>query len=311
MTALEQAIVNAATPDVINTLRQDLSQRLTAVEARTAGESGDAVTSLGDSLSSQAKQLTAVSARLATLEAAIGNSARLEDLSKRLNMLEGRTAEANSVLALSDRVTVLETTARRTMVEQSANVALLMAIAQWREAMLAGHPFALELQTAKALAARAGNIVIDDADFAETAARGVPTTAELVRRFGPTAAATVRAGAIPDDTAAWYRRILDRIFAIVTVRRLDGDAAGVSVSAILARAERRLAEGNLGAVVDEMNGLTGNAANAAASWLALAKARVAGEAAAASAATKALAGLAANDKALDQSAPNPPPAGGQ
>jgi uroporphyrinogen-III synthase len=233
---------------------------------------------------------------LATLEAAIGNSARLEDLSKRMNMLEGRSAEAHSVLALSDRVTALETTARRTMVEQSSSIALLMAVSQWREAMLAGRPFTLELQTTKALAARVGDVTIDDSGFADAAVRGVPTLADLQRQFGPAAAAAMRASAVPEGTSAWYRRILDRVLSIVTVRRLDGDAAGMSTAAVLARAENRLNTGDLAAAVAEMDNLTGAPATAAQAWQTQAKARVAAERAAADVATKAVATVAAAGK---------------
>ena len=68
---------------------------LTVVETLQAleqgGGAGDAsVLSLSQSLSSQAQQLTAVSARLATLEAAIGNTARVEDLGNRIVILEGK-----------------------------------------------------------------------------------------------------------------------------------------------------------------------------------------------------------------------------
>ena len=292
--ALERGPGNPVSPDGLNAATQALAQRLAAIESRAGGAGGgEAVTSLGDSLSSQAEQLTAVTARLATLEAAIGNSARLEDLSKRLNMLEGRSAEANSVLALSDRVTVLETTGRRTLVEQSGNIAMLMAVAQWREAVLAGRPFAVELEIAKMLAVRAGGQSIDDGGFAEFAARGIPTLQELERRFGPAAAAVMRAGAIPDGAGAWYRRILDRIFSIVTVRRLDGEAAGTSISAVLARAKLRLTGGDLAAAVVEMNSLSATVAKTAAPWLADAKARVAAEKAAADATTMAVAAVAA------------------
>lgn len=302
---LEQEAVNTVTPDALNKAKAELAQRLAAVEGRPAGTEDGAVTSIGDSVSSQAKQLAAVSARLATLEAAIGNSARLEDLSKRMNMLEGRSAEAHSVLALSDRVTALETTARRTMVEQSANIALLMSVSQWREAMLAGHPFTLELQTTKALAARVGDVTIDDSGFADAAARGVPTLADLQRQFGPAAAAAMRASAVPEGTSAWYRRILDRVLSIVTVRRLDGDAAGMSTAAVLARAENRLNTGDLAAAVAEMNNLTGAAATAAQAWQTQAKARVAAERAAADVATKAVAAVAAAGKAPEKDAPTP------
>jgi uroporphyrinogen-III synthase len=306
---LEQEAVNTVTPEALNTAKQEIAQRLSALETKAGvAQDGEAVTSLGESLSSQAKQLTTVSARLATLEAAIGNSARLEDLSNRLNMLEGRTAEAHSVLALSDRVTALETTARRTMVEQSANIALLMAVGQWRDALQAGRPFALELQTAKALAAKIGAATIDDSAFVATASKGLPTFADLQRQFGPAAAAAMRASAMPEGTSAWYRRILDRMLAIVTVRRLDGDAAGTSTAAILARAEARLNEGNLAAAVREMEGLSGDAAMAATAWQTQAKARVAAESAASDTTTQTVAAIAAADAAPATSATTTPSA---
>jgi uroporphyrinogen-III synthase len=306
---LEQEAVNTVTPDALNAAQQDLTQRLAALEARTASPDG-AVTSIGESVSSQAKQLAAVTARLATLEAAIGNAAQLDDVSKRLTMLEGRAAEAQSVLALSDRVTALETTARRTMVEQSSNIALLMAVSQWREALLAGHPFALELQTTKALAARV-DVTVDDSAFADAATRGVPTLADLQRQFSPAAAAAMRASAVPDGTSAWYRRILDRVLSIVTVRRLDGDAAGMNTAAVLARAENRLNAGDLAAAVAEMENLTGAAAIAAQAWQTQAKARVAAERAAADVATKAVAAVAAAGKAQEADAPKAPTSGGR
>ncbi len=287
---LEQKTVGGVTPDALNV----------AKDAR-----GEAVTSLSDSVSSQAKQLAAVSARLATLEAAIGNAARLEDLSKRLNMLEGRSAEAHSVLALSDRVTALETTGRRTMVQQSGSIALLMATAQWREAVLTGRPFAAELETVKALAAR-NDLPIDDSGFADMAARGLPTLQELQRQFGPTAAAATRASAIPDSASAWYRRILDRILSIVTIRRLDGDAAGTSTSAVLARAEQRLTESNLAAATREMEALQGGAATAASAWLSAAKMCVAAEKATTDITTKAVAALTAASKMPGGPAPSAP-----
>lgn len=302
---LEQEAVNTVTPDELAAAKQEIAQRLAALEGRAGTADSGAVTSMGDNLSSQAKQLAAVSARLATLEAAIGNSARLEDLAKRMNMLEGRSAEANSVLALADRVTSLETSARRTIIEQSTNIALLMAVAQWREAVLAGHGFALELETVKALAARSGAMTLDDAGFAASAARGLPTLAELQRRFNPAAAAAMRASAIPDSTAPWYRRILERMLAIVTVRRLDGDAAGTSTAAVLARAEKRLSEGDLTAAVNETNGLSGAAATAAAPWLSDAKARVAVEQAASEATTRAVAAVAAGGKTAEPAPPAP------
>ncbi len=301
LAVLEKQAGSVVTTDALGTATRELERRLQATESRGSGAAGE-------DLPNQPRQLAAVAARLAALEATLGSSGRLQELNDRMKMLESRSAEANSVLALSDRVAAIEATDRQAIVEQSAHVAFLLAVAQWREAILAGHPFALELETVKALAQRAGGPAVDDRGFADSAVRGIPTLAALQRSFGPAAAAAVRASAIPDDTSAWYRRILDRILSIVTVRRLDGNAAGTSTSAILARAEQRLGEGNLTTAVAEMSGLSGSAAQAAASWLADARARVAAEQAAAEATTRAVAGLVADGSAGERP---PVPAGGR
>ncbi len=255
---------------------------LTVVETLQAleqgGGAGDAsVLSLSQSLSSQAQQLTAVSARLATLEAAIGNTARVEDLGNRIVILEGKSADAASVLTLSDRVAALEDISRRAIAEQTAEVALLMAAAQLREAVVAGRPFEIELETTKALAAHVLDTSIEDEGFAAYAARGVPSLSALQRRFDETAARVVRAEMIPEGANGWLRQSLDRLMSIVTVRRVDGTPAGNSASAVLARSENRLLTGNIAGAAVEMTALTGAAAEAAAPWLADASARIAAD----------------------------------
>jgi hypothetical protein len=297
--AIAPVTTPSTTPDVaavsarLALLEQQLAQHITTVASQPgAAGSAEAVTSLSGSLSNQAQQLAAVTARLSTMEAAIGNVARLEELSREIKMLEAKSAQANSVLALSDRVTALETTARQAVVAHTSNIALLLAVAQWRDAVAGGRPFALELETAKAVAARTASTPINDAGFADYAKRGLPPLPELQRRFGETAAAVVRADAMPDAASSWVNRVMERLLTIVTIRRTDGEVAGDSVSAILARAERRVKEGNLAGAVEEMSALQGQAATAAAPWLGPAKARVAAEQSMSEATTRAVAALA-------------------
>lgn len=294
--AAEQVLPNSVDSDALTVLETELTNRIRALEQ--GGGAGDAsVISLGDSLSSQARQLAAVSARLATLEAAIGNSARLEDLNNRLIILEGKSADAASVLTLSNRVASLEETSRRAVAEQTAEVALLMATAQLREAIIAGRPFAAELETAKALSTRVLNTNIKDQEFAAYAARGIPSLTTLQRRFDETAAQTVRAAAIPDGASGWIRQSLDRLMSIITVRRVSGDVAGSGVSSILARAENRLSTGDIAGAAVEMATLPGAAAEAAAPWLADARARVAADRAITATLGKAMALMAVDERA--------------
>ena len=70
--------------------------------------------------------------------------------------------------------------------------------------------------------------------LAAYAAAGLMTLPDLRDRFDAAAAAAVRAAAVPDDTAGWLRRILDRVMSLATIRRVDGDER-------LARADGRRA----------------------------------------------------------------------
>ena len=280
--ALEAKTAGAASTADLAALRQSLA-------AQPPAGTGDAPTN--ESLANRGRQVAALTARLSTLEAAIGNAARLDEMNKRLGALEGKSAEAASVLALSDRVNALETAARSTANAQATAVAYVMALGQWQNALASGRPFALELETAKALARR-GRGALDDSGFAPFAAAGLPTLVELRGRFDAAAAAAVRAAAVPDDTASWLRRMLDRIMSIATIRRVDGDVEGNSAWAIVARAESRLGQNDLTGAVTEMESLRGSAAEAAASWVAPARARVTAEHTLSEATTKAIAAVA-------------------
>jgi uroporphyrinogen-III synthase len=236
-------------------------------------------------------EIAALSARIAALEAQAGNS-KVDELGQRVTNLEGRSANANSVLALADRVDALEKSNREAAAAQVTAVALLTAVDQLHDALAAGRPFALELETAKALAGR-GGITLDDQGFASFARTGIPTLSELQRRFDRESAAVIRASLLPEGRSSWLRRVLDKLMSIVTIRRTDGEADGNSASAVLARTEHKLAAGDLAGAAGEMDALSGAAAQAAADWLAAAKARVAAERAISDASAKAIGALAA------------------
>ena len=290
------------TPSVANTgeldaLRREFADRLDSIEQRE-GLDDSSVVSLSDTISSQARQLAAVSARIATLEAAIGNSARLEDLNNRIAVLEGRSADAASVLSLSNRVANLEDVSRRAVAEQTAEVALLMATSQLREALITGRPFSSELETTKALSERVLDITLNDAAFMTYATRGIPSVSELQNQFGEIAAQAVRAAAIPDGTSGWLRQSLDRLLSIITVRRVSGDVAGNSATAIVARAESRLDSGDIAGAITELGALAGAAAEAANPWLSFARARVAANQEITTITNKVLASMALEERSV-------------
>jgi uroporphyrinogen-III synthase len=272
-----------------------LEGRTTADTAAKAAPNGDTPAGpAGDTPGNQARQMAALTARVAALEGALGNASHLDELKRRVDALEDKSAAASSVLALSDRVTTLETTSRNAVAEQTVRVALVMAIAQWRDALAEGRPFALELENVKALADRATQSLpmLDDKRFVPLAPAGIATTAELKERFDDTASQVLRAAAVPGGFEGFWGRALERILSIVTIRRADGVVAGNDPSAILARTGAFLKDGNLPAAVTEMEQLKDSPAAAAQTWLDEARARVAAERAVADATNKAVSLLA-------------------
>lgn len=264
LNALEQRPVGAGTDaEAI----KKITERLAALEtSNTAAGAIDAQDGLGTSVTNQARQLANVTARVATLEAAIGNIAKLEDLATRLTSLEGKSAEANSVLALADRLAALE---KRDAV---AATALVLATAQLRDAVTSGKPYAMELETVSQLATRA-DVAFDTASLKEAAAKGLVRDDTLKNSFASVATQAVRAGVLPDTSAGWFRRALDRVYGIVSLRPF-GSTEGTTPGAIVARAELALNNDNLPGAVAELETLTGASLEAIAPWLAQAKARV-------------------------------------
>ncbi len=99
------------------------------------------------------------------------------------------------------------------------------------------------------------------ADYART---GVPSESQLRARFPDVVTEVLRAEAAGADQN-WFWRALGRIRAIVTIRR-QGNLVGGSAEAVLARAEAAVAAADFGRAADELDGLSGAAAEAATGW---------------------------------------------
>ncbi len=98
----------------------------------------------------------------------------------------------------------------------------------------------------------------------------------------------VRAAVLPIEEG-WWQETLRRLGSVVTVRRESGEVAGDSPSAVLARAEGRLTDGNLAAAVRELEQLDGPEAEVAQNWLNDARARLEAERALSALSTLAIA----------------------
>jgi hypothetical protein len=143
----------------------------------------------------------------------------------------------------------------------SRQVGLALAAGQLRDAVNRGQPFLAELQALER---------IGESDPAALAAlrplaeRGVPMAADLNARFRGVAREVARAGAA-DAGQPWWKRALQRLTALVSIRRV-GVVTGEEADAIAARAEVRMGNGDVAGALAELEALSGGAAQAAAAW---------------------------------------------
>jgi uroporphyrinogen-III synthase len=224
-----------------------LDARLAALEARPAAD---------PALAAQLAALAAENRRL---------TAELAGLQGEIARLQGGAAES-----AGDRAGLRRAERR-------------LALAQLREALAAGRAYTGELGVLRDLA---GDGAPAEAFAALTpfAPSGIETLDSLARRF-PDIANAVVAAARSDAVPGVAGELLQRAQSFLSVRRV-GDVPGDSPSARVARAETRLAAGDLAGAVAALDGLQGQPGAAPAlPWLDVARRRLAAE--------RALAALAA------------------
>jgi hypothetical protein len=252
-----------------------LGERLDAVDGRF-GTLGDRL----GAVEAKAGEVTpeALTKRLAALERAFGVAAEevadAQDLRGETEALGRRTAALDDRLeALTARLEALEELG---MARAAPEEALVVMVDRLGEALRGSDPYVDALTAVRALAAEDAALT-DPLDLlAPGAAGGVATVAELRQRFAAQAGVILRAER-GDEPSGWIDLALDRLADLISVRRV-GEIEGEGAEARVARAEARLAAGDLAAAVAEVKGLDGAAAEAASGWLAAAEMRLAAEA---------------------------------
>jgi hypothetical protein len=287
-----------------------LEQRLAALESAPAGAPADAggeaaadggTAALQQAVSALQKQLAGLAARvpedaanrLSQLDQRLGTAeqaesrlgqlaASVDQLTQKLAADEQRTGELASQLgALDERVGGAESRLQTAASNRERAAALALIVGQLEAAIEEGRPYATQLQ---ALTAMTQDATGSDAAGDETirqavgalepgAANGVPGIAALRQSFRPVANEIVHAARAP-ETDNLLNRATDNLMRLVTVRPVGDDVRGESADARVARAEAALDKGDLGAAVAEPGQLEGRAAEAAAGWLAQARARL-------------------------------------
>ncbi|MEM8987323.1 MAG: mitofilin family membrane protein [Pseudomonadota bacterium] len=304
MKALEGRLLQLETQleSSYGTATDSLSDRLSAVEAASARAAKDATQALataaagGDEAAAEnvANRLSEIEAALSAVERSDGGklandlaSFKTEfenyreargGIDERMQSFEdGRAAFEEEMAAraealesagesLSARVAKLESV---DIAAQARRVAVAVALTNLTQEALNGRPYARQLDILKQYAP--DNPAVED--LSAYANRGLPSLARLKNDFRIVTRAVDRADA-KENAAGPFGRLWANFLSLFTVRQI-GEMEGETAEAILARAERRMAEDDLPAAVRELDNLTGAPAEAAADWLARAKTRLA------------------------------------
>lgn len=166
--------------------------------------------------------------------------------------------------ALEARVATLESAQARTM--DAAAAALASALLA--EAAESSRPFAAELAALE----RVLPMSPDALALRSLAESGAPTRAALAADFDDAAARAAVAARDPGEGAGFFARLTHALSAIVTIRRV-GSTVGDRPDAVLARAERQVADGDIDGALRMLSALPAGAQEAMSAWRAGAERR--------------------------------------
>jgi len=281
-----QSAVSALTRRV-----DQLDSRLATIEKRPAPPIPDtdainsAVSALGrrvDQLEAAAKPdlgplragVQQLEQRLAAIETQSASRIASEAVaSKDMEQVLSRLGKADGDLA--DRVAELEREAQsQNKDELRADGMLALLLGQMREAIERGRPFPTEFDAFIRLA-RDSNLAAAAQPLAEPARSGEASRAVLVKGLAELAGRMAVASE-PSAQSDWREQTLARLRGLVTIRRIDG-SSGTGSEGAVSTAQTALARGDLAGAVAALESLTGADAEAARSWLLMARQRLAAE----------------------------------
>jgi hypothetical protein len=258
-------------------LARALEKRLGTFDERLA-ELADADRRLAEQIASAAEAEGAGGADLAALADRIARAeAGLEAARAKAAAADVEPALAalrDELATLKARLDALETSLASAP-SQGRRQALVLAVGQLGVAVAAGRPYRAELDRLAPFAGEDNEIKTALEVLKASAAEGLASPAALRRSFRPLAGAILRAGQAPPPEG-WLARTGKRLTSLVTIRR-TGDFEGSDENAVVNRAERSLAEGDLQAAERALAELQGAAAEVTADWRRAAAARIAAD----------------------------------
>ncbi len=247
------------------------------VDGTDTGAAGTGtVAGSGDgALAGEVASLRASLADLTTrIESLSGETAEITDLKSRLGDLDSEVSALST--ATADLDTLRSDVATLNERATDPRAAFALAVGQLREDVLAGGSYSETLATADSLAPDDADSKAALATLATWETDGVATRARLADALNAAAYEAVEESR-RDAAQGWFDKTVAELASIVSIRRVDGESGGAGADDVTARAEARLRQNDLAGAIDEMASLTGAAAEAAAGWLEMARARQAAE----------------------------------
>ncbi len=262
LTTLEAAVSQGAGQDPetraalesLNAQLARLTDRLQALEEQQAAQGAATA-----GASSEATE--ALTARLS------GESARLDALLTAQSELAARLDQAQQDLASA--------TASREAAPGSEETLMLLAMLQLRDAIRGSAPYDDPLRMLQNLAGEDATLTEIIAPLERRASAGLPSLRDLQGAF-PEVARRLAAIELGEEGEGWSAGVLRRLSEAVNLRPV-GMVEGDQPTAVAARAEVKLNDGDLPGALAELDGLEGAAAEAAAAWRHDAEARVAAD----------------------------------
>jgi hypothetical protein len=212
------------------------------------------------------KGLEALQGEVAALKAKLGALAEANlagdssDLAPQLTTLDQRIAKLEAALPdLSRAIDRLAASAK--------SGAAAIAFANLRDAVATGHPYSAELAVLRSLAPDLGDL----GGLPAHAEAGIPIVAELASSLQRVVEKSAVPGPAPAE-ASFLDTMIASAKSAVTIRRVGADNTGTEPSAVLARAEAALQQGDLTAAIKEIEAMRPSR-DAFAGWLEDARAR--------------------------------------
>jgi uroporphyrinogen-III synthase len=231
------------------------------------------------------KRLQAASDSDLTNVTASAQVARTQTLEETADRLNSEIAEQRArVDRLESTATALEgtTTAlqdRTAALLDKTDVALSFAVGALRAGLATSRPFAAELQVAEGLAQQRPEALTALRSLDERAARGIPSLAALVYRFGAVARDVRRDEAAKRASESAAGGVMGKLQEIVIGRPGDPNAVPepTGAEAALAATEAALKREDLAAATSALKQLEASAADSVGLWIREAEARLAAE----------------------------------